>query len=83
MAMSACSLVTMSGGAMRMRVRTAAQQQHAALERQLDDLVALGAALRLGLLVGDDFDADHQAASAHIAHQVESRFGHSAMRSMM
>ena len=56
---------------MRMVFGPQPSKQHAALEGQLHDAVALRAARRLGLLVGDDFDADHQAASANVADQVE------------
>src|ERR1700722_3819211 len=50
---------------------TAAQKQNAALEGQLDDAVAIGGAILLGDFVLHDFDADHQAAAAYVAHQLQ------------
>src|SRR5664280_1492105 len=52
-------------------VRPTSQQQDAALEGELDDAIAFRNALRFGLLVGDNLDSDHQAASADVAHQIE------------
>src|ERR1039457_5955907 len=47
------------------------QQENAALEGELDDTIAFRDALRFGLLIGDNLDSDHQAASADVAHQIE------------
>src|ERR1035437_7876072 len=52
-------------------VRPTSQQQDAALEGELDDAIAFRDALHFGLLIGDNLDSDHQAASADVAHQIE------------
>src|SRR5438093_4753940 len=52
------------------RAWTAAQEQNAAFEGQLDDPVPLLRSILLGLLVSYDLDADHQAAAPNIAHQL-------------
>src|SRR5690348_6496633 len=49
------------------RARAAAQHQDSAFERHLHNAVAFGGSVRLGLLVLDDLDPDHQSATAHIA----------------
>ena len=68
MATSASSLVTIERRRDADGARPAAQEENAPLEGQFDDAVALGRAIFLRLLVFDDFDADHQAAAANVAH---------------
>src|SRR5713226_5922602 len=48
--------------------RTATQKQDAAFEGQFDDAVALLRRIFLGLLVLNDFDADHQPAAPDVAY---------------
>src|SRR5438445_9909371 len=55
------------------RARPAAKEQDATFERQLDNAVALGGTVFLAQLVLNDLDADHQAAPAHIADQLQLR----------
>src|SRR5205823_8260296 len=45
----------------------AAEDEEAALEREIDDLVAEGTGGGAGFLVLNDFDADHEAAAANFA----------------
>src|SRR5437868_11048830 len=49
--------------------RSAAQEQNAALECELDNAVTLRAGVFLGLLVFDDLHADHQPAPANVTNQ--------------
>src|SRR5439155_991168 len=49
--------------------RSAAQEQNAALECELDNTVTLRAGVFLGLLVFDDLHADHQPAAANVTNQ--------------
>src|SRR2546429_7686311 len=49
--------------------RSAAQEQNAALECELDDPVTIRAGVFLGLLVFDDLHADHQPAAANVTNQ--------------
>src|ERR1035441_5120909 len=60
------------------RVGPATQQQNAALERLLDDQVALHRTRGPRLLVGNDLDTNHQAPSANVAHQVERSEEHTS-----
>src|SRR5271157_1642055 len=48
-------------------VRATTEEEDATFERQLDDAVTFSAALRLGRLIGNDLDPDHQASPADIA----------------
>src|SRR3984893_16650567 len=52
------------------RARATTQKQDAALERQLDDAIALLSSVLFGLLVLDDLDADHQPVAPDIAHEL-------------
>jgi hypothetical protein len=45
----------------------AAEDEEAALEGEIDDLVAHGAYRRAGLFIFDEFDADHETATANVA----------------
>src|ERR1700677_255218 len=45
----------------------AAEDEEAALEGEIDDLVAHGADGRAGLFIFYEFDADHEAATANVS----------------
>ncbi len=70
-AKSACSSSMTNGGQSRIVFSPAPSTSKPSCKRAVDDAVAQIRGALLGLLVPDDFDADHEAFAANVAHDAE------------